>query len=72
MIVCARILRLLAVTMILTNRQNQSAKRALRIRVQEVNASDRGDRSQIVFDQPRDVAGAARTDPPSADLGGGP
>jgi outer membrane lipoprotein-sorting protein len=48
-----------AVTMILTNRQNQSATRALRIRVQEVNASDRGDRSLIVFDQPRDVAGTA-------------
>jgi outer membrane lipoprotein-sorting protein len=48
-----------AVTMVLTNRQNQTATRALRIRVQEVNASDRGDRSLIVFDQPRDVAGTA-------------
>lgn len=43
--------------MILRNRQGEESKREIRSRVLEVKAD--GDKSMIVFDQPRDVAGTA-------------
>jgi outer membrane lipoprotein-sorting protein len=46
-------------TMTLTNRQGQSSVRELRLRALEVQEDGRGDKSLIVFDRPRDVAGTA-------------
>ncbi len=43
--------------MILTNRQNQTSERALRIQILEMQND--GDKSLIVFDSPRDVKGTA-------------
>ncbi len=48
-----------AVTMILGNREGETSTRALRIRSLEVVDADRGDKSLIVFDRPRDVGGTA-------------
>lgn len=43
--------------MLLTNKQNQTSKRAMRIKILEVQ--DDGDKSLIVFDSPKDVKGTA-------------
>lgn len=48
-----------AMRMILRNAQGDKAVRALRIKTLEVNAEGEGDRSLVIFDQPRDIAGTA-------------
>lgn len=45
--------------MVLSNRQGQTSERQLRMRSLEVPADDEGDKTLIVFDQPRDVKGTA-------------
>jgi len=46
-------------TMTLANRQGQSSTRELRVQALEVKEAGRGDKSLVVFDRPRDVAGTA-------------
>ena len=46
-------------TMTLTNRQGQTSVRELRTQTLEVQQAGMGDRSLIIFDRPRDVAGTA-------------
>ncbi len=46
-------------TMTLTNRQGDSSVRELRLKALEVLESGLGDKSLIVFDRPRDIAGTA-------------
>ena len=46
-------------TMTLANRQGQSSIRELRLQALEVQKAGRGDKSLVVFDRPRDVAGTA-------------
>lgn len=48
-----------AMRMILRNAAGDEAVRALRIKTLEVEAEGEGDRSLVIFDQPRDVAGTA-------------
>jgi outer membrane lipoprotein-sorting protein len=46
-------------TMTLANRQGQSSTRELRVKALEVQDTGKGDKSLVVFDRPRDVAGTA-------------
>jgi len=46
-------------TMMLANRQGQSSTRELRLQALEVLEDGKGDKSLVVFDRPRDVAGTA-------------
>lgn len=48
-----------ALEMILGNRQGVTSTRELRIRSLEVADADRGDKSLIIFDRPRDIDGTA-------------
>jgi len=48
-----------SLTMTLANRQGQSSVRELRLQTLEVQANDQGDKSLVIFDRPRDVAGTA-------------
>jgi len=45
--------------MLLRNRQGQTSERVLRIDTLEVSADDDGDRSLVVFDEPRDIKGTS-------------
>ncbi len=47
------------ISMVLRNAQGQESRRGLRIRILEVPESDGGDKSLVVFDAPRDIAGTA-------------
>ena len=46
-------------TMTLTNRHGQTSVRELRLQTLEVQQAGMGDRSLVIFDRPRDVAGTA-------------
>ena len=48
-----------AVVMILKAANGQESRRALRIKVLEAPAQKDGDRSLVIFDEPRDIAGTA-------------
>ncbi len=48
-----------AMRMVLRNAQGDEATRALRIKTLEVNDEGEGDRTLVIFDQPRDIAGTA-------------
>jgi outer membrane lipoprotein-sorting protein len=48
-----------ALEMILTDRQGDSSRRALRITTLEETGRDQGDKSIVVFDHPRDIKGTA-------------
>lgn len=48
-----------ALTMILHGPGGQSSRRSLRIRILESTDPDMGDKSLVVFDEPRDIAGTA-------------
>jgi len=45
--------------MVLSNRQGQTSERVLRIDTLEVAAAENGDRSLVVFDEPRDIKGTS-------------
>lgn len=48
-----------ALEMVLTDRQGESSRRALRITTLEEPARQEGDKSLVIFDHPRDIAGTA-------------
>jgi outer membrane lipoprotein-sorting protein len=48
-----------AVVMILKSARGDESRRALRIKVLEAMAAGEGDKSLVIFDEPRDIAGAA-------------